>query len=965
MASPLLTTKFFPPPVREKLVARTRLVERVELGLRQGRKLVLVSAPAGFGKTTLVVEACQRLGDCRMAWLSLDDADNEPIRFWRYLVTALRRVEGGLVAGGTLGELAMDMLEANQPPPIETVLTGLLNDLAELSEPLVLVLDDYHVIDTRAIHDGLNFMLDHLPPQLHLVLTTRADPPLGLARRRARMEMVEVRAADLRFTREESLAFLNSFLELDLPSGDVEVLLRRTEGWVAGLQMAGLAMQSLSGLPAEGGPQEELHEFIMSFAGDDQYIGDYLVEEVLQHQPEAIQSFLLQTSVLERFNAELCSAVYSSQFTVDNKENTSSSQSTVDREMSTTQSRQLLESLDHSNLFLVPLDNRQEWYRYHRLFDELLLRRLRQTLGPQVEVQLRQRASLWFAQHNLWSEAFEQALQAGDTQRAAELASLGAMDMFMSSQLTTLLDWIHRLPLEQVYARPDLCMHWSWAALATGYVEEANAVLDELQKRMAINLDLLHAGRETLLNMPPEFLLFLTMAGVMHGTIAIGGKDVPYGMKVSQDVLNTLDLVKDLEQFGFTLSYESVVYFNLGMGYEVQGQIDLASQTFAKALASGQKYKNIHIVPMAISHLALLHALRGQLAEAEQTYHEALRVSLDITGRPSPYVSMAYSGIGEMSYEWNRLHEAREAFERSLSMGRAWNHWESLLPASIGLARVRTAQGDRPGALAVLDEVNETWQRIYHSGPLQIIQGWRVLLSGETGPIPSTITALESSDEESAHAHLFYSRELLQLLKARLLIAQGQLEPACALLEDIAQSSQAGGRTGMLIQALAVRAGALQQLGRLADAQAALGQALALAEPGGYVRVFIDEGQPLEQLLSVVAAAQGTPHGLKEYAARLLEDFGGGVSSAEAALLPVKPPAPEPRPGQIGLVEQLSERELEVLRLLAEGLSNNQIAERLVITPGTVKVHTNNIYAKLEVNSRTAAVAKARGLKII
>ncbi|RPJ39653.1 MAG: hypothetical protein EHM21_15475, partial [Chloroflexi bacterium] len=385
-----MTTKFFPPPPREQLVPRPRLVERLEAGLRQGRKLVLVSAPAGFGKTTLVVEACQRLGTgCQLAWLSLDDADNEPIRFWRYLVTALRRVEGGV------GDLAIDMLEANQPPPFETVLTGLLNDLAGVSPPLILVLDDYHVIDTRAIHEGLNFLLDHLPPQIHLVLTTRADPPLALARRRARTEMVEVRAADLRFTREESLAFLNAILRLDLPAADVEVLLRRTEGWIAGLQMAGLAMQGMAGALVDGAP-DRLHEFIASFAGDDQYIGDYLVEEVLHRQPEAIQSFLLQTSVLERFCAELCSAVFSGKWSAAGEED---SMLTADhRPLATSKVRQLLESLDHSNLFLVPLDNRQEWYRYHRLFAELLLRRLRQTLGPEAEVELRRRASVWLAE---------------------------------------------------------------------------------------------------------------------------------------------------------------------------------------------------------------------------------------------------------------------------------------------------------------------------------------------------------------------------------------------------------------------------------------------------------------------------------------------------------------------------------------------------------------------------------------
>jgi LuxR family maltose regulon positive regulatory protein len=405
--------------------------------------------------------------------------------------------------------------------------------------------------------------------------------------------------------------------------------------------------------------------------------------------------------------------------------------------------------------------------------------------------------------------------------------------------------------------------------------------------------------------------------------------------------------------------------------------MDLASQAFTKAFTSGQKYHNIHIVPMAISHLAHLNKLRGRLAEAAQTYREALRVSLDITGRPSPYVSMAYAGLGEMSYEWNQLDGAREAFERSLSMGRAWNNWESLIPACIGLARTRLAQEDGPGALAVLDEIDAIWQSMYHAGPLQILQSWRVLLSGEAARIADTIAALENSDEGLAHAHLFYSRELLQMLKARLLIAQGQFEPACALLEEIAETTQAGGRTGLLIQALAVQAGVLHRLGRATEARSTLEQALTLAEPGGYVRVFVDEGLPLAKLLFGIAdgiavgdaGAEGTPSGalpgLKGYAARLLDAFPRRISSGETdqpAKTAVLTPA---QPDQAGLIEPLSQRELEVLRLLAEGLSNNQIAVRLVITPGTVKVHTNNIYAKLDVNSRTAAVAKARGLGIL
>ncbi len=932
MPTTLMTTKFFPPPPRLQLVLRSRLIERLRLGLEQGRKLALVSAPAGFGKTTLVVEACRQLG-WQMAWLSLDSADNDPQRFWRYSITALRRVNPGV------GALALDMLVAEHPPAIEVILTSLLNDLACIEEPLLLVLDDYHVIEPQGIHAGLNFLLDHLPPHFSVVITTRADPPLALARRRGRMEMVEVRAVDLRFSREEAFDFLKQILNLGLTEADMDVLLRRTEGWVAGLQMAALAMQGLSGPEEEA--EGDFHAFVTSFAGDDQYIGDYLVEEVLQRQPEEVQSFLLKTSILERFNASLCAVVLA-----EAAEPVDANQMQVRQSAA----REMLETLDRSNLFLTPLDNRQEWYRYHRLFAELLQRRMRQSLGPTLEYTLHSRASQWFAEQRLWGEAFEHAMQAKDQKRAAQLVYESSQFMFQNSQLSTLREWILRLPRDLVYNLPDLCLTWSWAALATGHVEETEMLLAEVERRLSINLDLLHAERVTLQQVDPHFIEMLVIVAVQRASILIAGANTARGMALSEGVLACLETLEHDPAYFLCFLYETVAYFNLGLGAETLGQLERASQAFTKAIAFSRKWSNLHILTMAVSHLAHIRLVRGQLAEAAATYRESLQVAGEITGRPSPYISMAYAGLGQVQYEWNQLAEAGEAFEHSLNLGRPWNNWESLVPACVGLARVRLAQQDRTGALSVLKDLDLDWQRLYQSGPLPIFSAWQVILSGELARAPQALASLENESDWLSHANLFFSGEWITLLKARLHLALGQAEIAYSLLVEL---TWAGEQDGIQIQALVLSGAALARLERDADARTAIEQALRLAEPGGYVRVFVDEGAAVARLLLEISRSAGPQAG---YAAQLL-----GILTVS---LPPFPTPAHPSANQ-SLVEPLSERELEILHLLADGLTNQAIATRLVISTGTVKVHASNIYTKLGVNSRTSAVAKARLLGLM
>ncbi|NLG99171.1 MAG: winged helix-turn-helix transcriptional regulator [Chloroflexi bacterium] len=939
MIADLLTTKFFPPPLRAQLVPRQRLVDRLLTGLQQRCGLALISAPAGFGKTTVVVEALQQAG-FRAAWVSLDGLDNDLIRFWRYFITALHRIDS------EIGGLALDMLNAGHEtrPPIDAILTSLINDLAGQNTPMLVVLDDYHAIELPEIHESLNFLLDHLPQCFHIVLTTRADPPLSLARRRGRLEIVEIRAADLRFTTGEAAEFINDTMRLGLRQADLEQLVRRTEGWAAGLQMAALALERIGSEPDEQ-VQHRRGEFIASFAGDDQYIGDFLVEEVLQRQPAGVQEFLLRTSILERMCGPLCDALLD--------------------EGGAGGGQAMLAALDRANLFVVPLDNRQEWYRYHRLFGELLQRRLRQWHGEQVEVELHARASRWFEENALYHEAFDHALRANDPQRAAALAQEAAPILFQSSQLKDVLEWISRLPEEIVLSMPQLMMHWSWAALATGRFDESVRALDEIQKRTGLSLDLLRAEPQVLDSFEPGLVMFLSMIAAERATIAAGGLDVPGGMTIARNLIDFLNHYGDQGPYQPAYSQITVAHFCLGIGYENLGDTERASQWLTETVACCRRWGNHYILPMAISRLALLQTVRGQLREAVETYREALKISGDLTGHPSPFVSLAHSGLGLVLYEWDDLEGACRELERSIELAYPWNHWEALVPSSVVLAQARLAMGDPLGALALLDDLDNAWQRMYRSGPLPAVQRWRVLVTGDLDQAARLVKSLETPLEELHVARIFYSKDQQQLLNVRLFMMLEQFDEALLLLDQLLGDDEISGRAATQIQGLVLKSAILYRQGQSAQARLCLEQALRLGEHGGYVRVFLDEGEPIAQILSGILRDENSAEDLRPYAARLVSAFPESVFACDFAPKPPSAVAPDFAAPLLPEVEPLTDRELEILRLIAQGLTNRQIADRLYISTGTVKVHTNNIYSKLGVNSRTSAVARARLLGLL
>jgi LuxR family maltose regulon positive regulatory protein len=557
MPASLLTTKLYSPSPLHKLVARPRLIERLENGWSQGRGLTIISASAGFGKTTLITDWLQQ-SKHSTAWLSLDNGDNDPSRFWRYVITALQTIDA------SWGATALAMLSAPQTPPLESVVTMLINDLVAATNSIMLVLDDYHVIAEPQIHTSLDFFLDRLPPQLHVVIATREDPPLSLPRRRARSKLTEVRASDLRFTLSESTEFLNALMQLELTRADIEALEQRTEGWVVGLQLAALSLQG----------RADQHAFITAFAGDDRYIADYLIEEVIQRQSPAVQEFLLKTASLSRFCADLCDAV-------------------LDRH----NSRTVLSDLERENLFIVPLDNRREWYRYHRLFADLLRQRLIGSIGETAIIDLHHRASVWFKQHNLLDEAIDQSLTAHDFDRAAQLIEKHNEWLFQHSELQTLADYTAALPPAILNQRLPLLAMRSWALLATGHYAEAAQCVKSIQQ--AAQIDDASWSRWNQLTPPAQAALIESSAMAMR--FAIDQGDIDQTLALAQHLLPRLNDDQQVWLYNPSYALRPPIRFMQGMAYEIRGDLLAAETEFRAATQEG--VENQHVVALAIGHL--------------------------------------------------------------------------------------------------------------------------------------------------------------------------------------------------------------------------------------------------------------------------------------------------------------------------------------------------------------------------
>jgi LuxR family maltose regulon positive regulatory protein len=959
----LLKTKFFVSTPRPNLLRRPRLTERLNEALRLGHKLTLVSAPAGFGKTTLLgfwiadlrfsiedtatlepdtkvehreSEIKNRKSQIanRVAWVSLDEGDNDPARFLAYLIGALQTLDAGI------GEGMLNTLQSPQPPPIEPLLTALINQVVALPavgdaahQRYVLVLDDYHVIKAQAIHGAVSFLLDHLPPQLHLVIASRSDPVLPLARLRGRGQLTEVRITDLRFTPAEAADFLNDVMGIALSAEDVSALEERTEGWITGLQLAALSLQ--------GHDVDHISDLIKQFAGSNRFVLDYLVEEVLQQQPAELQTFLLQTSILERLCGPLCDAVTGDQET---------------RESGTaSDSQAVIEQLETANLFIVALDEQRRWYRYHRLFADLLRARLSR-IGPQVGCapadELHRRASAWYEHNGFTDNAVSHALAAQDFDRAARLVQGRGLQMLLRGELTTLLGWLAALPGEPICRRPLLCIYHAWALTLTGQVDAAESRLqDALDAMEQVGAPAASAsGDENLKseieNRKPEML----------GHVAAIRA---YGAAATGDVLRTIELANRALSLlpEKELVVRSVVAFTLGATHLVNGDVAAASHAFAQASSMGQAAGNLNLAVSAMCHTAGLQAERGQLGLAAETHRQARNLATGPSGNPLPIAAQSYSGLGALAYEWNDLQTAAQQLEKGIELGRRWGNVEALAADYGELARVYQAQGKPERAVDAL----RTAEQLSHEHalapgvPVHVTAYWPRLWLAQGNLAAAERWAQEHGPSHAGEPTLVNEFEYLTL--ARILIVQGQVGRAQELLARLLALAEQGERMGRAVEVLALQALAHQAEGDSTQAMASLQRALSLAEPEGYVRVFVDEGEPMADLLSAFSRQHSAVS--RGYVAKLLAAFPKSGPKFDVAAI-------ENRKSEIqNLAEPLSEREMEVLRLVAAGLTNQEIADRLVIAVSTVKSHTNSIYGKLGVKNRTQAVAMADSLSLL
>lgn len=882
MSTPVLATKLYTPLPRPKVVLRPHLIERLNEGLHC--KLTLISAPAGFGKTTLVSEwvaGCERLA----AWLSLDEGDNDLPRFLTYLVAALRTIEA------RLGEGIWGVLQDPQPLSIETILTTLLNEIAAIPDNFVLVLDDYHVLDAKPVDNALAFLLEHLPPQMHLVIATREDPHLPLARLRARCQLTELRAADLRFTPAEVAGFLNQVMGLNLSTEDIAALETRTEGWIAGLQLAALSMQ--------GYASRDTASFIESFTGSHHFVLDYLVEEVLQQQSVDVQTFLLRTSILDRMCGSLCDAVL------------------LDR---SAPGQETLEYLDRANLFIVPLDNERRWYRYHHLFAELLRQRLQRRESVD---ELHKRASQWYEDNALESEAFQHAAAAHDIERAERLIERGRMPFYSLGVTTAILDWLDSLPKTTLDARPWL---WVKSATSTLMAGRTTGVEDKLQAAEAAlaasmpNVDPDHKTRD-----------LMGQIAAIRATLAL------LRYQPEETIIQARRALEYLRSDN--LPFRSRAIWTLGFAHELQGDRVAARQLYAEAIAISQSSGNRYYTILSTASLGRIQESETQLHQAAETYQRSLQLASD-PGPPN--ASEEFIGLARICYEWNDLDAAEQYGQQSLQLARQYDRTiDRFVSSEVFLARLKLARGDVAGAAAMLAETEQSVQRYSYVQRRSEVAAAQVLLLLRQGDVTAAARLAQSHD--------------LPISQARVFLAQGDAAKALALLAPLRRLMEARGWQDERLRTMVLEAIALHAHGAMDKAVQLLGEALALAEPGGFMRLFVDEGQPMARLLTV-AAARGTR---PDYTARLLAAW--AADSARPAVGAVRPASSAAQP----LIEPLSERELEVLRLIAQGLSNPEIGARLFLALDTVKGHNRHIFDKLQVQRRTEAVGRARELGLL
>ena len=910
---PLLTTKLHIPTPRSDLVARPRLIERLDAGM-QG-KITLISAPAGYGKSTLVSEWIAH-AKIPVTWLSLDASENDITQFFIYLIAALQQINPNI------GVDVQSILDAGADPPIENLLTALVNDITALAPRFALVLDDYHLIQEIKVHQAIDFLFDHFPPGMHMVILSRIDPPMSLGRLRAQRELTEIREADLRFTHDEVAAFLNQKMGLALSNQDIQNLETRTEGWIAGLQLAALTLR--------GRPDK--HDLIADFSGSHRHLIDYLVHEVLSQQPDKVQMFLLCTSILERFNASLCNAL---------------TQQISGREM--------LLFLEKANLFLISTDNERQWYRYHHLFADFLQQRLRES-QPELVPELFIRASQWYEAQRMMDAAIDHAITGGDENQAARLLDEYAETLIVTnSDVNQMLHWANKLPVEVRAQFPRLCIYHAWAL-------QFEYQLESLEPTLALAEAHLNDPTRLPESFPPAVIT--GHINTIRAYTATKRGEFERSLNLS---LATLEALPD-EDTKDVLLLRGVILLGLGIGYLELGQIEAAYQAYQTALPLNQQVGNRYAALSCIYYMMFVDIARGALDRALANgemglfWIEEWSLLAGRQKRPARMLAHLRWNVGRVLYERDELDKAAEYLYKAAEYYELVDSWHRISGYAY-LVDLNRALGEIEVALRYfrkLKNISLIPGLSFHDIPLTAMIVERTLLLSQLRPDLNELfeeaihwaenSGLDPSDEFS------YMQEYEYRTLARVWIAQGKAEEAIPLLERLIASAEGAGRNGELIAVLSLQAVAYYANNKTENALTQLSRALALGEPQGYERTFVDLGTPMRNLLQIVAKQDMAFN----YVCRLLDVFPDSESISNSS--------PASRPGRLGiekLVEPLSDRETQILRLLVARLTYREIADELYLSVNTIKWYAKNIYNKLGVSKKSQAAARARELGLL
>jgi len=918
---PLLKTKLLIPPVKPNIVQRTRLVQRIETGITSNHKLTLISAPAGFGKTTLISDwgAATRIP---IAWVSIDGGDNDLTQFLGYCIAALRTIKPNI------GDASLELQQSPHPPPVERVLTALIDELDEIHERFALVLDDYHVIESHQIHNALNFLINHLPRKMHLIIATRTGLPLPIARLRTRVELTEISEADMRFTLDETTTYLNDIMQLDLALEDITALKNRTEGWIAGLQMTAISIQG-SG---------DVSGFIKALSGKHRFILDYLMEEVLGLQSAEIQEFMVKTSILNQLSSPICDAVMGWSDTVGG---TPKKRKANRRAHPTLQSQEILEHLDRANLFLIPLDDERRWYRYHRLFANLLEERLIQVYGNDIP-DLHRRAGDWYEQNGLIGETINHLLEAGEFERAANFISKNALTFVYHGNLGTLARWLEVLPKNVKQSQPWLSIAHAWALSFAGQLAPVASILRDAEGALPSITDEIEVQR--LSGMIDALRAYL---------IAIRGS-MPLAAEFAREALKVLP-DEDLVLRGFSATLLATVL-------RWTGELNEAKGAYQEAITINRAAGATNVLVESLCDLAALQSTQGDLRRSMTTCREALSLAEEYYERSGSRLSahgLVSIQLSNILRERNDLDMARKYAEEGLVFCEEWGQAESLMRAYIEHAHVLQACDDSDGSLRSIQKARQLAPDL---SPWYVARSaaWEAHFRLAQGDLPYALQWIDDQDLISNDEIEFQDFET-HLTIVRILIAKGKplsksealpaLNQVIEILDRMQSTAESSGAGRILIELMVLASIAQDALGQTDRALSTLKQALVLAEPEAFIRVFVDEGEPIRMLLCELEKQETT----MPYACKVLQFMSPNVDAGITSDVSCTE----------GLTEPLSEREMEVLHLLETHLSGTEIAGQLFIAASTVRSHIKNIYGKLKVHSRKDAVEKARELGLL